>query len=58
MPALANEGKELPAEGMMFVGDSGKILAGFNVQDPQIIAGKKMDKSTTADTDNRSQVQQ
>lgn len=55
---LANEGKELPAEGMMFVGDGGKILAGFNVQNPQIIAGKKMEQSATANTDNRSQVQQ
>ena len=26
---------------MMFVGDKGKILAGFNVQNPQIISGKK-----------------
>jgi len=54
---LANDGKELPAEGMMFVGDSGKILAGFNVQNPQIISGKKMD-SSGAKTDDRSQVQQ
>jgi hypothetical protein len=40
---LAKAGKELPEEGMMFVGDSGKILAGFNVEDPQIISGKKME---------------
>ena len=37
---LINENKELPQEGMMFVGDKGKIMAGFNVQNPQIIAGK------------------
>ena len=30
-------GKELPAEGMMFVGDKGKILAGFRVEDPYIL---------------------
>jgi hypothetical protein len=54
---LANEGKELPAEGMMFVGDAGRILAGFNVQNPQIISGKKMDKSSNANNDNRDQVQ-
>jgi hypothetical protein len=30
--------KSLPAEGMMFVGDKGKILAGFNVQDPHLLA--------------------
>ena len=40
---LQEENKELPTEGMMFVGDKGKILAGFNLQNPQIISGKKMD---------------
>ncbi len=42
-PELQDENKELPAEGMMFIGDKGKILAGFNIQNPQIISGKKMD---------------
>ncbi|MEJ0101276.1 MAG: hypothetical protein WDO19_01420 [Bacteroidota bacterium] len=42
---------------MMFVGDQGKILAGFNVQNPQIISGKKMDAPAAA-ADKRSQVQQ
>jgi hypothetical protein len=32
----------LQAEGMMFVGDKGKILAGFLGENPQIIAGKKL----------------
>ncbi len=50
--------KELPAEGMMFVGDKGKILAGFNVQNPQIISGTKMDASENAKNDKRSQVEQ
>jgi Oxidoreductase family, C-terminal alpha/beta domain/Oxidoreductase family, NAD-binding Rossmann fold len=54
---LFNDNKELPQEGMMFVGDKGKILAGFNVQNPQIIAGKKMDAPTVVNTDNRNQVQ-
>ncbi len=54
---LLNENKELPQEGMMFVGTGGKILAGFNVQDPQIISGKKMDVPA-GKKDNRSQVQQ
>jgi Oxidoreductase family, NAD-binding Rossmann fold/Oxidoreductase family, C-terminal alpha/beta domain len=39
---LLEENKELPEEGMMFVGDKGKILAGFNIQNPQIISGNKM----------------
>src|SRR6476646_4573962 len=54
---LLNDNKELPAEGMMFVGDKGKILAGFNVQAPKVISGKKMDEPSKADTDNRNQVQ-
>jgi Oxidoreductase family, C-terminal alpha/beta domain/Oxidoreductase family, NAD-binding Rossmann fold len=54
---LLNDNKELPQEGMMFVGDQGKILAGFNVQNPQIISGKKMD-APAASADTRSQVQQ
>ncbi|TKK69258.1 Gfo/Idh/MocA family oxidoreductase [Ilyomonas limi] len=55
---LANDGKELPAEGMMFVGEEGKILAGFNVQDPQIISGKKMDKLVSSSADNQNEGQQ
>ena len=39
---LEADNKELPAEGMMFVGDKGKILAGFRGEDPQIIPEKKM----------------
>lgn len=54
---LMNNNKGLPEEGMMFVGDKGKILAGFNVQDPQIISGKKMDKPNVK-ADARSQVEQ
>ena len=38
---LLEDNKELPAEGMMFVGDKGKILAGFNVDDPQLISEKQ-----------------
>lgn len=55
--SLVRENKELPQEGMMFVGDGGQILAGFNLQNPQIISGKKMDNPAEK-ADNRSQVQQ
>ncbi len=55
---LLADNKELPQEGMMFVGEKGKILAGFNVQDPKIISGNKMDMPANAKTDQRSQVQQ
>jgi hypothetical protein len=30
------EGKPLEAEGMMFVGDKGKIIAGFRTENPEI----------------------
>jgi len=39
---LERDDKELAAEGMMFVGDKGKILAGFRGEDPQIIPEEKM----------------
>ena len=55
---LLEQNKELPAEGMMFVGDKGKILAGFNVQNPQIISGTKMDSPANANADKRNQVEQ
>ncbi len=45
---LETDNKELPAEGMMFVGDSGRILAGFRGENPQIIPEKKMREYRTA----------
>lgn len=54
---LARDNKELPQEGMMFVGDKGKILAGFNVQNPQIISGQKMETPAGGNKDVRDQVQ-
>lgn len=35
------DGKELAEEGMLFVGDRGKILAGFLAQDPRILPDSK-----------------
>jgi hypothetical protein len=34
--------QDLPAEGMMFVGDKGKLLAGFRGEDPHLIPDQKM----------------
>ena len=45
---LDADNKELQPEGMMFVGDSGKILAGFRGENPQIIPEKKMREYRTA----------
>ena len=54
---LLEENKELPEEGMMFVGDKGKILAGFNIQNPQIISGNKM-QPAAAEPDKRTREEQ
>ncbi len=43
-PELEEDHKELPAEGMMFVGRKGKILAGFHVETPQLIPARRMRK--------------
>jgi hypothetical protein len=39
---LMAEDKELPEEGMMFVGDKGKILGGFRSENPQLIPEARM----------------
>jgi hypothetical protein len=36
------EDRELPEEGMMFVGDRGKILGGFRAENPQLIPEARM----------------
>ena len=46
---LETDNKELPAEGMMFVGDKGKILAGFRGEEPHIIPEKKMSEYQAAE---------
>lgn len=40
---LEEDGRDIPTEGMMFVGDDGKILAGFRCEEPEIIPAKKME---------------
>jgi hypothetical protein len=41
-PELQEDGKEFPAEAMMFVGEKGKILAGFHVENPRLIPDRRM----------------
>jgi hypothetical protein len=45
-PPLPDELEEdhgsIPAEAMMFVGDKGKILTGFNIQSPRLIPQRRM----------------
>jgi hypothetical protein len=38
---MEEDNQELPAEGMMFVGDRGKILGGFRGENPRIIPARK-----------------
>ena len=44
---LAAEGKTFAREGMMFVGDKGKILAGFRGENPVLIPESKMKSLAT-----------
>lgn len=39
---LMAEGRELAEEGMLFVGDTGRILGGFRAENPQIIPDARM----------------
>jgi hypothetical protein len=45
---LSTEGKFLEREGMMFVGDKGKIIAGFRGENPVLYSGNKMTPAPTA----------
>jgi len=38
---LERENAELPAEGMMFIGEKGKILADFRGENPRFLSGEK-----------------
>ncbi len=46
---LDEDGRELAPEGMLFVGDKGKILAGFECDDPMIIPYRKAREFRAAD---------
>lgn len=39
---LADDGEEMPDEGLLFVGDSGKLLAGFSGENPRLIPKARM----------------
>ncbi|HYG33316.1 MAG TPA: Gfo/Idh/MocA family oxidoreductase, partial [Clostridia bacterium] len=39
---LYDDGEEMPEEGMMFVGDEGKILAGFTGDNPRLLPKSRM----------------
>jgi hypothetical protein len=52
---LDEDRKELPAEAMMFVGDKGKILAGFRVENPRLIPERRMAAYAAPDAAARRQ---
>jgi hypothetical protein len=43
---LETDGKDLPTEGMLFVGDKGKILGGFRNEKPMLIPESRMNAYT------------
>jgi hypothetical protein len=42
-PELSEDGEEMPAEGLLFVGDEGTILCGFRGNNPRLIPKARMD---------------
>ncbi len=40
---LEADGRDIPSEGLLFVGDQGKIMAGFQGADPEILPQSKME---------------
>lgn len=52
---LEIDNQELPIEGMMFVGSKGKILSGFQLEDPQLISQGKAPKDLVAPAHARRQ---
>jgi hypothetical protein len=47
---LEVDNREVPEEGMMFVGSKGKILAGFFLEDPHLIPESRANKDSVAPT--------
>lgn len=47
---LEADGEDIPSEGLMFVGDKGKILGGFRGEDPRIIPASRMDGRETVNS--------
>ncbi len=47
---LEADGEDIPAEGLMFVGDRGKILGGFRGENPRIIPSERMEGRESVDS--------
>ena len=57
-PELDIDNKELPIEGIMFVGSKGKILAGFFLETPQLIPERRMRNRPVAQESARQRDQE
>jgi hypothetical protein len=53
---LYADNKELDPEGMMFVGDKGKILAGFHVDKPRLIPEMRMKEMAKPETAKKERI--
>lgn len=56
-PEIEADNKALASEGMMFIGDKGKIVGGFRCEDPVIVPEARMIEVTGAKTSPESQRQ-
>jgi hypothetical protein len=54
---LEVDGKDLPSEGMLFVGDKGKILGGFRNEDPVLLPDSRMKEYMKGETNPKEVVQ-
>jgi hypothetical protein len=54
---LEVDGKDLPTEGMLFVGDKGKILGGFRNEEPVLLPESKMKSYLSGKTPGKEQVE-
>ncbi len=57
-PEMEEDGKEFTPEGMMFVGDKGKILAGFHVDGPRLIPERRMSGQPAGEPPRRQRREQ
>lgn len=54
---LEVDGKDMPTEGMMFVGDKGKILGGFRNEDPVLLPESRMKSYLAGETLPKTEAQ-
>ncbi len=53
---LAREDKDLPAEGMLFIGERGTILSGFRLENPRLLSEKQVEAPSARARRERNQL--